>query len=165
MGVVSDQALHRVHYRAAVQVTALLFLLHCCVLFESSPPFSALCSIVPASQLVQGSDYYLFKEGIKPLWEEDNVRGGRWTIPIDKRHRQQRMDNYWPELIGAMAGEQFGDDGDQICGAMVSVRFRFDVVGSLYWTSWMQLSNHHPFRFRCGPETLSPVREMRPTSE
>jgi len=56
---------------------------------------------------------------------------GVGPIPIDKRHRQQKMDDYWAELICAMVGEQFGDDGDQICGAVVSVRFKTDKVGGV----------------------------------
>jgi translation initiation factor 4E len=39
----------------------------------------------PASSLRWGSDYYLFKTDIQPMWEDPkNVNGGRWLASVDK---------------------------------------------------------------------------------
>ncbi|VDM28951.1 unnamed protein product [Toxocara canis] len=90
--------------------------------------------VQPPSSLNWGADYYMFKEGIKPMWEDDNnIKGGRWLIVIDRQRRAQSLDEYWLELLLAITGEQFEDYGDQICGAAVNVRQRGDKVISL-WT-------------------------------
>lgn len=89
--------------------------------------------IQPASSLELGSAYYFFKEGIKPMWEdEDNVRGGRWLIVVDKQKRAQELDHYWFELLMAIIGEQFEEHGEDICGAAVDVRYKGDRVS--LWT-------------------------------
>lgn len=85
--------------------------------------------IQAASGLTWGSDYYLFKEGIKPMWEdENNVKGGRWLVVVDKQKRAQLLDHYWLELLMAIIGEQFEDNGEYICGAVVNVRQKGDKV-------------------------------------
>lgn len=70
------------------------------------------------SCLSRGANYYFFKEGIKPMWEDPkNVNGGRWLITIDKS-----IDHYWKELLVAMVGEQFIGLEECICGATLSIR-------------------------------------------
>ncbi|KHN84057.1 Eukaryotic translation initiation factor 4E-3 [Toxocara canis] len=102
--------------------------------FGSVEDFWALYNhIQPASGLTWGSDYYLFKEGIKPMWEdENNVKGGRWLVVVDKQKRAQLLDHYWLELLMAVIGEQFEDSGEYICGAVVNVRQKGDKVS--LWT-------------------------------
>ncbi len=52
-----------------------------------------------ASRLASGCDYSLFKEGIKPMWEDErNRRGGRWLINLDKKQRNSCLDNFWLEV-------------------------------------------------------------------
>lgn len=52
-----------------------------------------------ASDLRQGCSYFVFKEGIKPMWEDvGNRAGGRWLISFDKRHRSM-LDNQWLEVV------------------------------------------------------------------
>ena len=42
-------------------------------------------NILPPSFLDAGCNYYLFKKGIKPMWEDRaNVEGGKWTVMIPK---------------------------------------------------------------------------------
>uniref|UniRef100_A0A8D0R4X7 Eukaryotic translation initiation factor 4E family member 2 n=1 Tax=Sus scrofa TaxID=9823 RepID=A0A8D0R4X7_PIG len=70
------------------------------------------------------SDFHLFKEGIKPMWEDDaNKNGGKWII----RLRKGLASRCWENLILAMLGEQFMV-GEEICGAVVSVRFQEDII-------------------------------------
>lgn len=88
--------------------------------------------VVPASGLSFGSDYYLFKDGIKPMWEDpQNVRGGRWVYCVDKHSRSTKLDELWLELMMAIIGEQFESHGTQICGASVNLRQKGDKVRKL----------------------------------
>uniref|UniRef100_A0A0M3HSG2 eIF-4F 25 kDa subunit n=1 Tax=Ascaris lumbricoides TaxID=6252 RepID=A0A0M3HSG2_ASCLU len=102
--------------------------------FDTVEDFWSLYNhIQAASGLTWGSDYYLFKEGIKPMWEdENNVKGGRWLVVVDKQKRAQLLDHYWLELLMAIIGEQFEDNGEYICGAVVNVRQKGDKVS--LWT-------------------------------
>uniref|UniRef100_A0A8C3MD71 Eukaryotic translation initiation factor 4E family member 2 n=1 Tax=Geospiza parvula TaxID=87175 RepID=A0A8C3MD71_GEOPR len=76
--------------------------------------------MVRPGDLTGHSDFHLFKEGIKPMWEDDaNKNGGKWII----RLRKGLASRCWENLILAMLGEQFMV-GEEICGAVVSVRFQ-----------------------------------------
>jgi translation initiation factor 4E len=47
-----------------------------------------------------GLDFYLFKEGIKPLWEDpSNIKGGKWVLNLEKRRRGPENDKFWLELV------------------------------------------------------------------
>eukprot|EP01118_Nematostelium_gracile_P005383 TRINITY_DN16_c0_g1_i1.p1 TRINITY_DN16_c0_g1~~TRINITY_DN16_c0_g1_i1.p1 ORF type:complete len:235 (+),score=56.84 TRINITY_DN16_c0_g1_i1:53-757(+) len=80
--------------------------------------------LIRPNELPLTSDYHLFKYNIKPLWEDDaNRKGGKWII----RLRKGLASKYWEDLMLAMIGEQFGV-GDEICGAVLSIRFNEDIV-------------------------------------
>lgn len=58
------------------------------------------------------------------MWEDDaNKEGGRWTV----RLRKGLASRCWENLILAILGEQFMV-GDEICGAVVSIRFQEDII-------------------------------------
>ena len=43
------------------------------------------CHLVRPSDLTADCDFYLFKKGIKPLWEgEANRYGGKWSVRLPK---------------------------------------------------------------------------------
>jgi translation initiation factor 4E len=70
------------------------------------------------------ADYHLFKNSIKPAWEDENNKDvGKWMIRLKKGLASL----YWEELIFAMVGEQF-DVGNEICGAVISMREKEDVI-------------------------------------
>jgi translation initiation factor 4E len=70
------------------------------------------------------TDYHLFKNGIKPTWEDpQNERGGKWMVRLKKGLTSR----YWEELVLAIIGEQF-DVGHEICGAVVSIRHNEDIL-------------------------------------
>ena len=76
------------------------------------------------SSLHSHADLHVFKEGIKPLWEhEANKRGGRWLVHL----RKEIVNRCWENILLAMLGEQFMV-GEEICGAMVSVRYNEDII-------------------------------------
>uniref|UniRef100_A0A8K9XSR7 Eukaryotic translation initiation factor 4E type 2 n=1 Tax=Oncorhynchus mykiss TaxID=8022 RepID=A0A8K9XSR7_ONCMY len=80
--------------------------------------------MIRPGDLTGHSDFHLFKEGIKPMWEDDaNKLGGKWII----RLRKGLASRCWENLILAMLGEQFMVGGE-ICGAVVSVRFQEDII-------------------------------------
>lgn len=76
------------------------------------------------SDLSGHSDFHLFKDGIKPMWEDDaNKEGGKWIV----RLRKGLASRCWENLILAILGEQFMV-GEEICGAVVSIRFQEDII-------------------------------------
>lgn len=53
--------------------------------------------------LPASSDINLFKEGVKPMWEDDqNKNGGKWIL----RLRKGLASRYWENLILAILGDQ-----------------------------------------------------------
>ena len=93
--------------------------------FATAEQFWRLYShLVRPGDLQSHSDFHLFKEGIKPMWEDDaNRYGGKWIV----RLRKGLSSRCWENLILAMLGEQFMV-GEEICGAVVSVRFQEDIL-------------------------------------
>lgn len=81
------------------------------------------------SSLPSVSDYHIFKKGIRPVWEdEENKKGGKWIIRLKKGV----ADRYWEDLLLAIAGDQFAEAGEEVCGAVLSVRSGEDVLS--VWT-------------------------------
>ena len=82
------------------------------------------------SQLPTVSDYHIFKDGIRPVWEDDaNKKGGKWIIRLKKGV----ADRYWEDLLLAIVGDQFMEASDEVSGAVLSVRSGEDVLS--VWTA------------------------------
>ncbi|KAK7694855.1 hypothetical protein QCA50_002043 [Cerrena zonata] len=77
--------------------------------FDSVEEFWGLYNnIVPPSQLPQKANYYLFKEGIIPAWEdEENKNGGKWSIQLPKDKNRANVDKMWLYTMLAAIGETF----------------------------------------------------------
>ncbi|XP_058832346.1 eukaryotic translation initiation factor 4E-like isoform X1 [Topomyia yanbarensis] len=87
------------------------------------------------SDVKVGSDYCLFKAGIRPMWEDEaNKRGGRWMVNVPRGQRQD-LDKYWLDTILCLIGEAF-ESADEICGAVVNVRPKIDKIA--IWTANFQ---------------------------
>ncbi|KAJ3281048.1 Eukaryotic translation initiation factor 4E type 2 [Rhizoclosmatium sp. JEL0117] len=71
------------------------------------------------SDLAVASDLFLFKDGLRPTWE-DQPTGGKWIVRLKKGLASR----YW---VLALIGEQF-DVGDEICGAVISMRHQEDIL-------------------------------------
>lgn len=92
---------------------------------------------MPPSQLPLGSDYYLFREGIKPSWEDKmNERGGRWQAILPNKQMlssskaSSNFDKCWLELLMSVVGAQYGGfDNLNICGLAAHMRRNQDKVG------------------------------------
>lgn len=93
--------------------------------FNSVESFWTLYSyLVRPSELSSYSDFHLFKDGIKPMWEDEaNKEGGKWIVRLKKGLASR----FWENLILAILGEQFMV-GDEICGAVVSIRVHEDII-------------------------------------
>ena len=80
--------------------------------------------LVRPGDLNSHSDFHMFKKGIKPLWEDEaNRYGGKWIV----RLRKGLSSRCWENLVMAMLGEQFMV-GEEICGAVVSIRYQEDIL-------------------------------------
>ncbi|KAH8398186.1 hypothetical protein KR215_011650 [Drosophila sulfurigaster] len=90
--------------------------------FDTVEDFWSLYNhIKPPSEIKLGSDYSLFKKGIRPMWEDAaNKQGGRWVITLNKSSKND-LDNLWLDVLLCLIGEAF-DHSDQICGAVVNIR-------------------------------------------
>ncbi|XP_069483510.1 eukaryotic translation initiation factor 4E type 2-like isoform X1 [Ambystoma mexicanum] len=80
--------------------------------------------LVRPGDLTGYSDFHLFKEGIKPMWEDEaNKNGGKWIIRLPKGLASR----FWENIILAMLGEQFMVR-EEICGVVVSIWFQEDIL-------------------------------------
>jgi translation initiation factor 4E len=69
------------------------------------------------------SNYHFFKQGIKPMWEDEaNKEGGKWVINLSVE--KNRVDEVWELLLLALIGEYLdeSEEGNFICGAVMSKR-------------------------------------------
>ncbi|KAH8293783.1 hypothetical protein KR054_004411, partial [Drosophila jambulina] len=83
--------------------------------------FSVYYFIKPPSDLKIFNDYMVFKQGIRPMWEDDfNKEGGRWIMLLDKASKAF-SDKLWHDLLLCIIGECF-EYSDQICGVVINVR-------------------------------------------
>jgi len=100
------------------------------ITFSTVEDFWALYNhIEVVSQLGNGCDYSLFKQGIEPAWEDKaNEKGGRWIFVLDKRTSKQCLDKYWLEVLMCLVGEAFGENGPIVNGAVVNIRPKADKV-------------------------------------
>lgn len=100
------------------------------ITFSTVEDFWALYNHIEiASELNQGCDYSLFKEGIKPMWEDEhNEAGGKWLLPLEKHQRKLSLDKYWLEIMMCLIGEAFGETGTIVNGAVVNLRPRADKI-------------------------------------
>ncbi|KAJ1026946.1 hypothetical protein NDA16_002239 [Ustilago loliicola] len=79
------------------------------------------------SQLERHSSYHLFKDGIKPMWEDPrNDKGGKWTLTFRQRN-PALVDRSWLWLVLGLIGEEL-DREDETCGAVCSVKPRGDRI-------------------------------------
>ncbi|XP_061395132.1 eukaryotic translation initiation factor 4E1 isoform X2 [Musca vetustissima] len=101
--------------------------------FDTVEDFWSLYNhIKPPSDIKMGSDYSLFKKGIRPMWEDAaNKQGGRWVITLTRGPKAE-LDNLWLDVILCLIGEAF-DHSDQICGAVVNVRQKANKIS--IWTA------------------------------
>lgn len=93
--------------------------------FKSMDVFwQAFNNMLPASQIAIGSNYSLFREGIEPAWEHPlNMEGGKFVLTLSKKdNKTGKLDEYWLYTVLAILGEMIDKTGDEVNGAVVSIR-------------------------------------------
>ncbi|KAI0389621.1 translation initiation factor eIF 4e-like domain-containing protein [Xylariaceae sp. FL0594] len=90
-------------------------------------------NIAPVSELAMKSDYHLFKEGVRPEWEDpQNKHGGKWSYQF-KDKRGIDINELWLQTMMAAIGETLEDEDDgEVMGVVVNVRKAFFRIG--VWT-------------------------------
>eukprot|EP00760_Papus_ankaliazontas_P038283 PhM_4_TR9049/c0_g1_i1/m.9060/K03259/EIF4E; translation initiation factor 4E len=72
--------------------------------------WSTYNNIKRPSSLEFGSDYHMFRRGVKPAWEDPaNIQGGKWQLSIGPKE-ETRLDTLWEKLLLSMIGETLIDD-------------------------------------------------------
>lgn len=78
------------------------------------------------SQLTRNSNYHLFKNGIRPMWEDPaNAKGGKWVVLF--RSSPSLLDASWANLSMDLVGEILDPD-DEVCGVVASTRPKVDRI-------------------------------------
>jgi len=89
--------------------------------------FHKLPRITPAHPI--NCDYSLFREGVKPMWEDEfNKNGGRWTYSVEQRQSNSNaplpyiIEQVWLDVMLCLIGENFDPHGDKIAGGVCGIR-------------------------------------------
>ncbi|KAL2023924.1 hypothetical protein VTK56DRAFT_701 [Thermocarpiscus australiensis] len=95
---------------------------------ESVQDFWRYNNNTPVDQIKMRESIYLFKAGFKPVWEDRrNVLGGSWTFRVPKSIGP----DVWTRVQLLAIGEKLQsvlEEGDQICGVGLSVRFNSHLI-------------------------------------
>jgi len=103
------------------------------VTFDSVEEFWGIYNnIQKTSELALKSDYHLFRERIRPEWEDrQNKNGGRWSYQY--KNKKDTIDDIWLNVMLAAIGETLEKEGDnEVMGVVVNVRNKFFRVS--LWT-------------------------------
>ncbi|KAK1831556.1 eukaryotic translation initiation factor 4E type 3 [Podospora conica] len=107
---------------------------------ESVQDFWRYNNNTPVEQIKMRESIYLFKAGFKPIWEDRrNILGGSWTFRVPKSIGP----DVWTRVQLLAIGEKLQsvlDDGDQICGVGLSVRFNSHLISIWHRDSSMKKS-------------------------
>jgi len=100
-------------------------------------------NVKPPSQLSLNSNYHIFRQGILPTWEDPvNTNGGKFVYTIPKKLSKTGVcDDSWMFTVLAVIGETMDMDGDQVVGAVVSIRKSQDRIAL-----WIRSSEKHTCR-------------------
>ena len=117
-------------------------------------------NVRPPSMISVNSNYSVFRQGIEPAWEHpSNLDGGKFLLTLPKPKQQQshqggkgkggggkpdlhivpKLDEYWLFTVLAVLGETMDATGDQVCGAVVSVRKSQDRIALWLKTGNMEI--------------------------
>lgn len=74
------------------------------------------------------SDVHLFRDGVKPVWEDPvNALGGKWIIRLKKG----LINRLWEHLCLAVITGELNVPGEkdfEVCGVVVSIRYQEDIL-------------------------------------
>lgn len=69
--------------------------------FDTVEDFWNLYNMIKfASELQPGNDYSLFKNNIRPMWEDAaNANGGRWILSMQSQQQLSTLDDLWLNVV------------------------------------------------------------------
>ncbi|KAH3685649.1 hypothetical protein WICPIJ_003396 [Wickerhamomyces pijperi] len=91
--------------------------------FSSVEEFWGIFNSVPApSELPLKGDYHLFRDDIKPEWEDiRNSEGGRWSFEFKSKNNVD-INELWLRGLMSVIGETIQDDEDEVNGIVLNNR-------------------------------------------
>jgi len=91
--------------------------------FSSVEEFWGIFNSIPqASDLPLKADYHLFRENIRPEWEDSlNSEGGKWVFQFKDR-KNVNINEIWLRTLLSVIGETIEDDENEVNGAVLNVR-------------------------------------------
>mmetsp|Transcript_2806 Transcript_2806/g.4239 ORF Transcript_2806/g.4239 Transcript_2806/m.4239 type:complete len:198 (+) Transcript_2806:115-708(+) len=136
-----------------------------CGAFSTAEEFwQVFNNVKPASQLNVGSNYHIFMEGVEPMWEDPkNSNGGKFVLTMQKRDSKAgKCDEWWLFTVLAVIGETMDMKGNEICGAVVSIRKSQDRIAlwlkscdkdacvqvGLRWKKALEVSNKTSLKYQ-----------------
>ncbi|KAI8590140.1 eukaryotic initiation factor 4E putative [Geranomyces variabilis] len=130
--------------------------------------WGAVNNLKKGSELGPGANYHLFKEGVRPAWEDPaNINGGKWVAVVPKTKRSE-LDAMWLNTILAVVGETF-PESDEICGVVMSIRVKQDRISlwtktassaesakaaGIHWKTILALPDHERIGFQAHSDAL-----------
>jgi len=121
-------------------------------------------NVKPPSNLMVDSNYHVFREGVMPTWEDDeNKEGGKLVLSMQKKDSKSgKLDEWWLYTVLAIVGELMDLSGDQVCGAVLSIRKNQDRIALWIkssqkdkvvpigerWKKALAVSNKIPLKFQ-----------------
>jgi translation initiation factor 4E len=86
--------------------------------------WSIFNNLKPTDSLASNSNYSLFRKGVEPTWEDPaNCEGGKFVLTLSRKDAKNgKVDELWLYTVLAIIGETMDDTGDQVNGAVVSMR-------------------------------------------
>jgi translation initiation factor 4E len=79
--------------------------------------------------LSDGCDYMLFKQGIRPCWEDkQNVNGGRWVACVNKSQSLSLLSDLWRNSLMTLIGSSYDNDISFINGIVISIRHKTNKI-------------------------------------
>ncbi|GMM28356.1 translation initiation factor eIF4E [Martiniozyma asiatica (nom. inval.)] len=115
------------------------------VTFDTVEEFWGIFHAIPkVTELPLKSDYHLFRNGIKPEWEdEQNANGGKWNFKFNMKF--DGINDVWTRALLSVIGETIEDDENEVNGIVFNVRRGTWRIG--LWTR------------TCNKETLQSIGE------
>jgi len=126
------------------------------VTFDSVEEFWGIYNnITKTSDLALKSDYHLFKDGIRPEWEDlQNKLGGKWAYQF-KNRGGVNIDELWLHVMLAAIGETLENEGDsEVMGVVVNVRKAGYRIGVWTRTTGAPIKGNPGKTAEAGRETL-----------
>lgn len=109
--------------------------------FQSVEEFWALVQNIPEPhELPFKSDYHVFRNEIRPEWEDTaNAKGGKWSFQV--KGKGFDIDELWLRTLLAVIGETIDEEDSQINGVVLSIR-----KGGHKFALWTRTEDTEPLR-------------------